>query len=532
MSKSLYRPLTSKQFRLVTLLPGPDSTPIKTTLRIVNLEEKPRFDALSYEWGLESSDDPQIYVDNIPFTVRRNLCLFLKRLRTSCQSAQVIYADAICINQQDVEEKGHQVALMSEIYMCAKKVLVRLGEHDRNSEMVFGTSLGDYVETMPEGLRVLPCLFPVIIPLHFIRGAKRLGRRMHAGTDPRISAWTALLSRSYWNRTWIVQEFLLARSVVIYCGPDHMDGNLIFTKPLQDYFSRKIQKNKGGLEGIPRSFLLYFWKMNQKHHGSFGRGKPYFAGADIFELAFNYQYTECQNILDHVFGLLALEDPRKSPPIIPDYDDSAQTLFVKICMLKLPTVAGSVDKVTDIGVFRVAMLFRGLRLTFDDAESILDILLDNNQSNARNISVIATIAKSFDSFGFLKPERKQWILPQSKVPQTTQQILSAIKQWQSTQKKNGNWYNISHAVQKHEPSGMQYLQLDEPLWSRYSTLRATAARNAAAAGNINVQNINNLNNFNMNNINNINMSTMNMNNATTMGNSAAMGFVGALPPGM
>ncbi|KAJ8066650.1 hypothetical protein OCU04_005697 [Sclerotinia nivalis] len=233
---------------------------------------------------------------------------------------------------------------MSEIYMRTKKVLVWLGEHDRNSQMVFGTSLEDYVETVPAGLRVLPCLLPVIIPLHLIRSAKRLGRRIQSSTDPRILAWTALLSRSYWNRTWIVQEFLLARSVVIYCGPDHMDGNLIFTKPLQDYFSRKIQKNKGGLEGVPRSFLLYFWKMNQKHHGTFGKENPYFAGADIFELTFNYQYTECQNILDHVFGLLALEDPRKSPPIIPDYDDSAQTLFVKICLLKLPKVAGSVGR--------------------------------------------------------------------------------------------------------------------------------------------------------------------------------------------
>ncbi|KAF7871596.1 hypothetical protein EAF04_003703 [Stromatinia cepivora] len=92
----------------------------------------------------------------------------------------------------------------------------------------------------------------------------------------------------------------------------------------------------------------------------------------------------------------------------------------------------------------------------------------------------------------LKPERKQWILPQTKAPQTTdrEQIISAMKQWQSTQKKNGNWYNIPHTVQKHESPGIQLLQLDEPLWSRYNTLRATAARNAAA-GNVNNINMNN-----------------------------------------
>ncbi|RFU28952.1 hypothetical protein B7463_g7395, partial [Scytalidium lignicola] len=435
MSKYSYQPLTSRQFRLLTLLPGAESSPIQTTLRHVNLKDKPRFDALSYEWGPESSNNSQIYVDNEPFTIRRNLWLFLTRLRASGHSAQEIYVDAICINQKDGEEKGRQVVLMSEIYMRAKKVLVWLGEHDRNSEMVFGTSLQDYVS---------------------------------------------------------------------------------------NHFLRMMRKNKGGLDGIPRSFLLYFWKQNQKHHGVFGRGKPYFPDTDIFELAFNFQYTECQTVLDHVFGLLALEDPSKSPPIIPNYDISAQNLFIKICMLKLPTAAASVNKATDDGVFRVAMLFRGLRLTFDDAEEILDILFNNNQSQTQNSFVIATIAKAFDQFGLLKPERKQWILPQTKVSPTAEQIIFVMRQWQIAQKKSGNWYNINHTAQIHEPPGMTFLQLDEPLWSHYSTLRDTSTRNAANAAN--AQNMNNMN-MNLNNMNLNTMNIMNMNNAAMMA-PAGMGFAG------
>ncbi|KAH7324029.1 cytochrome P450 [Rhexocercosporidium sp. MPI-PUGE-AT-0058] len=97
MPELSYRPLTTGQFRLLTLLPGAEATPIQTALQHVNLEDKPTFDALSYEWGPESANTSDIFVNKEPFTIRHNLWLFLKRLRAFSRSAQVIYADAICL---------------------------------------------------------------------------------------------------------------------------------------------------------------------------------------------------------------------------------------------------------------------------------------------------------------------------------------------------------------------------------------------------------------------------------------------------
>lgn len=496
MSELSYQPLTTRQFRLLTLLPGAETSPITTTLRHVDLDDKPTFDALSYEWGPESTHNSEIFVDKQPFTIRDNLWHFLKRLRASSETAQVIYADAICINQRDGDEKGRQVALMSEIYMRAKKVLVWLREHAENSELVFGTHPEDALSKIPKGIQMIP-----FVPLLSVAGsaASRIRRSSRASHADRVAAWTALLSRSYWNRTWIIQEMLLARSMVFFCGPDHMDGDLIFTKPLVDHFMKTMRKNKEKLDGVPRAFLLYFWKRNQKHHGLFGKGKPYFANVDIFELAFNFQYTECQVSLDHVYGLLALEDLRKSVPITPNYSISPQVLFIDICMSKLPRGTGRGNGVTDDGVWRVPKLFRGLRLTCAQAEEILDILLDNKQYRTQDSIVIATIAKAFDQFGLLKPERKHWILPKTKASQTAEQIISITTQWRMAQKQNGNWYDLPNSTHVHDPRGLEFFQLDEPLWSHYTTLRSTLARNAAGAAN--AQNMNQMNQMNMNQMN-------------------------------
>lgn len=52
---------------------------------------------------------------------------------------RVIWIDQICINQSDVEEKSHQVALMSHIYKYCKEVFLWLGEDGS----LFGKTIED-----------------------------------------------------------------------------------------------------------------------------------------------------------------------------------------------------------------------------------------------------------------------------------------------------------------------------------------------------------------------------------------------------
>jgi hypothetical protein len=109
-------------------LPGSGSSIIKSELKEINLNRAPAFEALSYVWGC--SDSPQdIECNGHLKSVTPNLCVALRRLRL-VDKEQVVWIDAICINQENLDERSRQVLLMQEIYTRALRVIIWLGEDE------------------------------------------------------------------------------------------------------------------------------------------------------------------------------------------------------------------------------------------------------------------------------------------------------------------------------------------------------------------------------------------------------------------
>ncbi|KAL1647097.1 hypothetical protein SLS58_002868 [Diplodia intermedia] len=78
-----------------------------------NLEDAPRYEALSYVWG--SSDQPhrlQLANDAGYIPLTDNLKQAFQDLPWLLETEH-IWIDQICINQRDETERGHQVALMA-----------------------------------------------------------------------------------------------------------------------------------------------------------------------------------------------------------------------------------------------------------------------------------------------------------------------------------------------------------------------------------------------------------------------------------
>jgi hypothetical protein len=82
------------------------------------------YKCLSYMWG-ESDKNQQIRIDDEPHTVRANLFSFLK-VAANHWSGKWLWIDALCIDQSDNQERGHQVQRMGDIYREATEVLVWL----------------------------------------------------------------------------------------------------------------------------------------------------------------------------------------------------------------------------------------------------------------------------------------------------------------------------------------------------------------------------------------------------------------------
>ncbi len=111
--------------RILQLQKGSGITPLKCTLEVAYLDTKPSYEVLSYVWG-SATDTRPILVCGVPFAVTKNLFDFLHCLRSSDRDRS-IWADAICIDQKNNDEKSHQITLMTKIYRDAAEAHIWFG---------------------------------------------------------------------------------------------------------------------------------------------------------------------------------------------------------------------------------------------------------------------------------------------------------------------------------------------------------------------------------------------------------------------
>ena len=136
--------------------PAAESQPLSCSLSIVSLESKPDYETLSYVWG-DPSLSNEIIADGRVINITKNLRTALWYLRTP-DVPRVIWADGICINQSDLDERSFQVQIMGDIYRQARGVQIWLGKTEdmvRNVEASAKTDfwMNETVKTLTEYLQ-------------------------------------------------------------------------------------------------------------------------------------------------------------------------------------------------------------------------------------------------------------------------------------------------------------------------------------------------------------------------------------------
>lgn len=93
------------------------------------------YEALSYFWGTyERANLQPITVNNERYLVTRNLHSALRHFR-DVRKARLLWIDAICLDQNSVEEKNRVVPEMHIIYGSAHVVLVWIGEAEASADI-------------------------------------------------------------------------------------------------------------------------------------------------------------------------------------------------------------------------------------------------------------------------------------------------------------------------------------------------------------------------------------------------------------
>lgn len=124
----IYQPLEAQTaVRLLELYPGERDTPLIG--RLIVTTNPSQYEALSYTWG--GSDGHIFTFQNGPVSrsipITTNLYDGLQQLRDQLKP-RWLWVDALCINQANNQEKGHQVMRMGHVFSHASRVLVWLGK--------------------------------------------------------------------------------------------------------------------------------------------------------------------------------------------------------------------------------------------------------------------------------------------------------------------------------------------------------------------------------------------------------------------
>lgn len=207
-------------FRILELQPGEKEAPIVCNLIHARLNTQPAYEAVSYVWG--SSEKPiPIDCEGKRLSITENLKDALVRVRLLDRPRRV-WADSVCIDQDNLDEKGHQVQSMGKIYSNASRVLICLGKDEEGhapKAMSLVKDVSNMVaKTLPECEQAYDS-FPDLDP-----------------DDPwfqddRWPAYNSLFSRPWFDRGWVLQEVALAQDAVVPLGRGRMQLGSIHRYP-------------------------------------------------------------------------------------------------------------------------------------------------------------------------------------------------------------------------------------------------------------------------------------------------------------
>jgi hypothetical protein len=288
---------TIDTIRVVRLKAGSPGDVIKCDLyygRLSDLE----FEALSYVWGVGLMPHT-IHVAGKPFYVTSNLYSALKELRHPVHE-RIIWIDAICINQQDNVEKSSQVQMMRDIYAKASKVVVWLGKATKDTSLTF-----DLVQQC-----------------HMADTDTIDTLWMDRTSSPQRKSirheFARIFKYEWWKRSWIIQEVVVGRNVVMQRGPHQVEWNALQTMVAHTTFREIVLS---GLRAPLFAMVVQGLRTEER------ADEPMLF--TLLDLVYDFRFQSATFGSDKIYALLGLPWSDNLSLFIPDYGLSPEEVFLQ-----------------------------------------------------------------------------------------------------------------------------------------------------------------------------------------------------------
>ncbi|KAL7621616.1 hypothetical protein AAE478_008942 [Parahypoxylon ruwenzoriense] len=249
------------------------------------------YDALSYTWG-DLTRSNEITVDGNVLGITENLHEALLNLRSPTE-ARDLWVDAACIDQENIQERNHQVQMMKSIFSAASSVIVWLGDAE-----------GSVRATME-----------MILNYNWSKGKRDLFKYPQQA----IRGIVELFRRPWWKRIWIVQEVVAAQELVVLLGRTVLPWIML------ERLCREIQVSE--FLSHPLAPVLHscgyqkFTTLNNfRRNGTMPLVR-------FLQCTQDYQATDSR---DKLYALLGMASDVTTDDIVPDYTKPVQEMFLDL----------------------------------------------------------------------------------------------------------------------------------------------------------------------------------------------------------
>ena len=349
LANTIYHKLPHENaIRVLEVMRGDYCDSVVCKLHLVSLPEAAQtFLALSYTWRIDYTDQPpqSISCNGKNISIGKNLFDAIRRIRKPT-SSQMIWADALCINQDDVEERSSQVSKMEEIFSSAYEVYAWLGEETLPGwtypPFCASVALSDLC-TIVNQWREQSGRSSIPKATFWSPNNNQMPRRVYDPNGYNQYWWEETLQffrRRWFHRVWVIQEIALARSARILLGECEISWETVglAASILRTNFNKLVPLIGQGhtretlLEfrtGVINAYFMYRFSRCQSH---VKRIEP-----DFHDLLILTRSFDCQDERDRIYGLLGLPFNRGSssdlsPFIIPDYAKTTIEVYQEVAI--------------------------------------------------------------------------------------------------------------------------------------------------------------------------------------------------------